>query len=310
MEEEQVSSATPMDDANFEATWQAASSGNATDSPGQESSDGANTPVTGQDTSQADTPAVASQPASLPSAQTDTPATQAPTWTAEQVEAWQQKARHFDSVQGNWGAIQQRWEAEKVAPIQAKLQEREREREAIRDFYIKQQAPHVQESMRRQFQEEAQGESQQLARMQQTQAIQQAQQQINQKEQYLAYQQQEMVRTNILGSIDGFTADFAKEIGIPVNELRDYIEANGLRDRMKNSPIQQIGPILKQVEDYASFRATQIARENAAKATQAGKYRTEGGEGSGGQGKADNITKMNDDAFSTLWANALAGKAS
>jgi len=299
-----------MDDTSFEATWKAASSGTATDSPGQESSDGANTPATEQDTTERESPAVASQPYSPPSAQTDTPAAQAPAWTQEQVQAWQEKARHFDSVQGNFPAIEQRWEQEKVAPLQSELQQLKQEREAIRDWYIKQQAPHVQESMRQQFQQEQQTVAQQQATAQQAQAIQQAQQRIAQQSQHLAYQQQEMVRTNILGSIDGFTADFAKEVGVPVGELRDYIEANGLRDRLKSSEIQMIGPILKQVEDYASFRATQIARENAAKATEAGKYRAEGGEGSGGQGKADNISKMNDDAFSRLWDNALAGRAS
>jgi len=309
VEQEQQGSATPMDDSSFEAEWASAKSGGGYDSPGQEEGTPANLEQTTQSVENTDTPAVATQDDSTPSTATVAPATQAPQWTPEQVQQWQEKARHFDSVQGNWNQITQKWEAEKLTPLQQKVQQYEQEREAIRNWYIQQQRPEVQARVREQFQQEQAQEQARVQEAQRQQQFRQAQQQLTQQQQALQAQQQEMLRTNIVGSIDGFISDYARESGVPVAELREYVEANNLRETLKRTPLHQIGPVMAGIEHYANVRQKAIAKENAAKAAQAGTYRVEGGDGAGGQSKADNISKMNDDVFSRLWENAKAGVA-
>lgn len=312
MDEEQQGSTAPMGGDDFDATWQAARTGVVDEPPGQGATDGATgSPAANQGASGSDSPAADTPQAASPSMATEVPPAQTqPQWTPEQVQEWQQKARHFDSVQGNWNQIQQRWEQEKLSPLQQKLQQYEQEREAIRNWYISQQRPEQQAIIRQQFEAEQQTEQQRIAQQQQAAQFQQAQAQIAQERQQLAQQRESQLRGITLSTLDGFFSELAQSTGVPQSEISEYAERNNLRETLRSVPLNQIGPVMLGLEGFANTRAAQIARENAAKAAEQQKYRVEGGGGSGGQSSADNISKMNDSAFGSLWDRAMRGVAS
>jgi hypothetical protein len=302
----------PMAEApEFEQTWDAAQRGdNLFEAP---------PPI-----ENAPTPPVAEQRAETPASDPPAPAAvtePAPSdWTPPTRETWeetQQKARRFDSFQGNFPKIEERWTQEKVAPLEQELNQLRADRERL--FNERQQA--IEASIRKLPYEQQDAARQRIAALDQETATrmeaertlqareQQAVTMVEQAQAVIAENQriaETSLRNELVNSFVPFTSELAKTYGIPEAEVKAYMKEVDLEKFVKTTPdLQQVGPLIYAVEKFAATRGQMIASENASRAQQSGTYRSEGsGAGTGGQDRS--VNNMPDKEFDDLWAAVMA----
>lgn len=318
-----------MGEADFDATWEAAQRGDYLVSPpphlGPGENENPNLPAANQVAGESPTPPAPNAAAGTP----PTPgqegqATTPQDWTPPTREQWEEirtKARHFDSFNGNFPKIQERWVQENVSPLQQQLQAREAELERIRgeraqvlDAFLNRLPYAEREQKRREIAEYDQGLAAELAN---NQAAQQREAEVVQREQQAreiiqrAGQQEELnLRQTVKQSVEPYSAKLAETYGIPKGEIDTYIKELGIVEFVDQAPtgedLKLVGPLMKAVEKYATTRGQMIAAENARRAQESGTYRAEGtGAGSGGAKRG--VAEMPDKDFEALWEAVKVG---
>jgi hypothetical protein len=318
-----------MGDAAFDDTWEAAQRGDYLMTPpphlGPEHEADPNLPVANRANTEAPNPpapAGSGNPASAPGQEGTQPGSQ--DWTPPTREEWEQtrqKARHFDSFNGNFPKIQERWAQENLTPLQQQLQAREAELERVRgeraqvlDAFL-QRLPYAEREQKRQ---EIAAYDQGLAQeIQKNQAAQQREAELAQREQYAqqiiqrAGQQEEVnLRQTVKQSVEPFTRTLAENFGVPKSEIDAYVKELGVIEFVDQAPsaedLKLVGPLMKAVEKFATTRGQTIAADNARRAQENGTYRAEG-TGAGAGGARRGVASMPDKDFESLWEAVKTG---
>lgn len=310
-----------MEDADFDTTWEAAQRGDylteppaalrpADPPPGSPPPD-AN--QIGQAAATPPAPATAGQGATEPSSWTPP--------TREQWEATQTKARHFDSFNGNFPKIEERWKAEYVGPVQRQLDQAQQELERVRaertaalEGFLARLPPEQREAKRQEIAQYDQRMADDLAA---AQAARDREAQVAQREaqaqaiiQRATQQEEANLRQTVRQSVAPYTDTLSQQFGVPKGEIEAYIKELGVVEFIDQAPtaedLKLIGPLMKAVQTFATTRGSMIAAENARRAAQNGTYRAEGtGAGSGGERKS--VGNMPDKDFEALWEAVKAG---
>lgn len=303
----------PLADAAFERNWEAARQGLAVESSAPAD------PAPDATTSAAAEPDAAPAPATP---ETTPPApgqgqAQASDWTPPDRDTWQktqEAARHWNSFQGNWPKIEERWKQEQLTPLQQQLQEREAELTRLRDEkrlvtegYLRSLPPEQREAKRvqlEQYDREMAAEIEQNRQRQQHEAeLARREQAIQQSEQRIMEQETHNLRQTVRSTIDPYATTLSDQFGVPKDEIKQYIDSLNISDFIDQAPVHElrtVGPMMKAVEQYAQMRGTQIAADNARRQSERGTYRAEGtGTGAGGLKVSHN--DMPDKEFEALW---------
>lgn len=313
----------PLAESAFEDQWAAAQRGDFTATPPE----GATTPTPAPSDAPPTPPTEA--PPAPQAAQVDAPpapgqeqATQ--DWTPptrEEVERLSQKARHWDSFEGNKDKFLAKLQQEYTAPYQAQLDQAQREvtrmkqerAEAI-EATIRLRGLSATDADALRAQVARHDTEQQLAldqvkkQFEREQQLGQRESRVQEVEVQLAYQQEAALRQFVKGTFGPHYDRLAQTYGIPRAEVAEYAKELDLENLAGEGNLELVGPTIAAIEKFAAYRGRKLAGENAQRANQNGTYRNEGNGIGTSNPNLSSPAHMPDPEFENLWGAVMGGE--